>query len=111
MATPYLETSLRWFRALDRAGKNQQKSAPMLALALRLGGNSCVRIRRAKKSCGGLRHWRQSRAELWSLSDLSRAGLFRWAQGIVQRREAESVLARCLNALRVAHGSLQGCGF
>ena len=37
VATSYLENYLGWFRALDRASKNRQKSAPMLALALGLG--------------------------------------------------------------------------
>ena len=36
VATSYLENYLGWFRALDRASKNQQKSAPMLALAVGL---------------------------------------------------------------------------
>ena len=39
VATSYLENYLGWFRALDRAAKNQQKSAPMLALALGLAGH------------------------------------------------------------------------
>ena len=39
VATSYLESYLGWFRALDRAGKNRQKSAPMLALAVGLGGH------------------------------------------------------------------------
>jgi transposase-like protein len=37
VATSYLENYLGWFRALDRASKNRQKSAPMLALAAGLG--------------------------------------------------------------------------
>jgi transposase-like protein len=37
VATSYLENYLGWFRALDRASKNRQKSAPMLALAVGLG--------------------------------------------------------------------------
>jgi transposase-like protein len=39
VATSYLESYLGWFRALDRAAKNRQMSAPMLALALGLGGH------------------------------------------------------------------------
>jgi transposase-like protein len=37
VATSYIENYLGWFRALDRASKNRQKSAPMLALAMGLG--------------------------------------------------------------------------
>ena len=39
VATSYLENYLGWFRALDRASKNRQKSAPMLALAVGLAGH------------------------------------------------------------------------
>ena len=39
VATAYLENYLGWFRALDRASKHRQKSAPMLALALGFGGH------------------------------------------------------------------------
>jgi transposase-like protein len=39
VATSYLENYLGWFRALDRASKHRQASAPMLALALGLGGH------------------------------------------------------------------------
>ena len=39
VTTSYLEKYLGWFRALDCAGKNRQKSAPMLALAVGLGGH------------------------------------------------------------------------
>ena len=39
VATDYLESYLGWFRALDRAGKNRRKSAPLLALALGLDGH------------------------------------------------------------------------
>ena len=40
VATSYLENYLGWFRALDRASKNGQKSAPMLALAVGLAGGT-----------------------------------------------------------------------
>jgi transposase-like protein len=39
VATDYLESYLGWFRALDRASKTRQKLAPMLALAVGLGGH------------------------------------------------------------------------
>ena len=39
VATSYLENYLAWFRALDRASKKRQKSAPMLALAVGLAGH------------------------------------------------------------------------
>lgn len=39
VATDYLESYLGWFRALDRASKSRMKAAPMLALALGLGGH------------------------------------------------------------------------
>ncbi len=39
VATDYLENYLGWFRALDRASKTRLKSAPMLALAIGLGGH------------------------------------------------------------------------
>lgn len=39
VATDHLESYLGWFRALERASKRRQKSAPMLALALGLGGH------------------------------------------------------------------------
>ena len=39
VATDYLENYLGWFRALDRASKNRLKVAPMLALAVGLGGH------------------------------------------------------------------------
>jgi len=39
VATSYLENYLGWFRALDRASKKRQKSAPMLALAVGLAGH------------------------------------------------------------------------
>jgi ISXO2-like transposase domain len=39
VATDYLESYLGWFRALDRASKNRRKVAPMLALAVGLGGH------------------------------------------------------------------------
>lgn len=39
VATDYLESYLGWFRALDRAGNNRRKSAPLLALALGLDGH------------------------------------------------------------------------
>jgi transposase-like protein len=39
VATDYLENYLGWFRALDRASKSRLKSAPMLALAIGLGGH------------------------------------------------------------------------
>jgi transposase-like protein len=39
VATDYLENYLGWFRALERASKRRQKSAPMLALAIGLGGH------------------------------------------------------------------------
>jgi transposase-like protein len=39
VATDYLESYLGWFRALDRASKSQLKAAPMLALAVGLGGH------------------------------------------------------------------------
>ena len=37
VSTSYLENYLGWFRAVDRAAKNPQKTAPMLALAIGLG--------------------------------------------------------------------------
>ena len=39
VATSYLESYLGWFRALDRASKSRRRSAPMLALAVGLGGH------------------------------------------------------------------------
>ena len=39
VATDYLESYLGWFRALDRASKHRQKSAPLLALAMGLQGH------------------------------------------------------------------------
>ena len=39
VATSYLENYLGWFRALDRASKSRLKAAPMLALAVGLGGH------------------------------------------------------------------------
>ena len=39
VATDYLESYLGWFRALERASKRRMKSAPMLALALGVGGH------------------------------------------------------------------------
>lgn len=39
VATSYLENYLGWFRALDRASKKRQKSAPMLTLAVGLAGH------------------------------------------------------------------------
>jgi transposase-like protein len=39
VATDYLENYLGWFRAIDRASKSRLKSAPMLALAIGLGGH------------------------------------------------------------------------
>ena len=38
VATDYLEDYLVWFRALERASKSRLKAAPMLALAVGLGG-------------------------------------------------------------------------
>jgi transposase-like protein len=39
VATDYLESYLGWFRALDRASKKRRNVAPMLALAVGLGGH------------------------------------------------------------------------
>ena len=39
VSTDYLESYLGWFRALERASKRRMKSAPMLALALGVGGH------------------------------------------------------------------------
>jgi transposase-like protein len=39
VATDYLENYLGWFRALDRASQTRQTSAPMLSLAVGLGGH------------------------------------------------------------------------
>ena len=39
VASTYLPSYLAWFRALDRAGQNASKPAPMLALALGLGSH------------------------------------------------------------------------
>lgn len=38
VATDYLQSYLGWFRALDRESKNRLQAAPMLALAVGLGG-------------------------------------------------------------------------